>query len=256
MGASRRPVQVLNKKLHDQMGFALRKYVKHAGSQYGSVQQKTIQLLQSLHEDFVGEGDLDPMWKVCLERSTVVERAGLQQTPGPPPGLELLSVAESDRRSPDEEEFELFSVAELDGQAPDEEESLHTPRPNSTTLAASCTHTPVKNRESARVGTPQCEDTAHVKADTWEDIVQPSSSESAAHSWKATQALRSMYITMQGDSVGKKQRSRMVDDLVVLLRRLWSRRDFLVLLSIALKTTASTKDKATKAVTRSLFLPH
>ena len=40
MRAARRPTTVLNQKLHDEIGFALRKYVKAVGSGAGAVQLK------------------------------------------------------------------------------------------------------------------------------------------------------------------------------------------------------------------------
>ena len=182
MGASRRPAQVLNKKLHDQIGIALRMYVKEAGSQHGSVQHKTTQLLHALHEDLAGKSEMRPVWKVCLQRSAVVKGAGLQQDISLPPGLEMLSVAASDLRAPEQDGCNLFSDAELDGRASEEEESVHTPRPSNTILAASAAQTPVKKRESERGDIPQCVDVAHAKTDACEDAMQTLSSVSVAHS--------------------------------------------------------------------------
>ena len=55
--AARRPMVVLKKKLHNEIGYSLRRYESALGSRRGSVQFKTWQLLWSLHVDIGEQND-------------------------------------------------------------------------------------------------------------------------------------------------------------------------------------------------------
>ena len=127
MRAARRPTIVLNSKLHDRIGFALRKYVVDVGSSRGRVQQKTTQFLEILHEDLIGEKDRIPEWKVCQGETFVCKSAACAGIPRQPPGLEPEAVSD----------FQCQAVAD--------EACVLTPRPSKGVHRAS-SRTPVKTR--------------------------------------------------------------------------------------------------------------
>ena len=85
--AARKPTTLLSRKLHDEIGFALRKYMKATGARNGSVQLKTTSFLVSLHEDLVNERRSNPAWQTCLNESHVLSLAV-----APPPGLDMQQV--------------------------------------------------------------------------------------------------------------------------------------------------------------------
>ena len=87
---ARRPTVRLDKKLHDEIGFALRKYQRAAGVRTGSVQHKVSQMLVSLHVDLLGCVEEKLAWKV-RDTTTVQGQAGCEGFGkiAPSPGLEM-----------------------------------------------------------------------------------------------------------------------------------------------------------------------
>ena len=122
--AARRPTLVLNRKIHDEIGFALRKYVKATGWQAGPVQLKTRRLLTSLHEDLLCDGHEPGEWRACSVEpcSGLGEVKMLSQVPpSPPPGLELLSVPE------ERDQNCVYSGSDLDTPRCSQGVPTHTP---------------------------------------------------------------------------------------------------------------------------------
>ena len=87
--AARRRMVVLKKKLHNEIGYSLRRYESALGSRRGSVQFKTRQLLWSLHVD-IGEQNDCIEWKRC-RRGDNEEKPLLLPAP---PGLEMSVASE------------------------------------------------------------------------------------------------------------------------------------------------------------------
>jgi len=133
--AARRPTLVLNRNLHNEIGYALRKYEKSAGSRGGFVQLKTRQLLTSLHADLLCDGH-QLAWKACSAQS----RSGNSEvsTLLLPPGLE----------------FEAVPAEQRQNQAYDED-ILDTPRRSNAGSSLTSMDTPVKSLPPKRINSLQ-----------------------------------------------------------------------------------------------------
>ena len=114
VGQTRRPIVALNKKLHNEIGYSLRKYETAVGSKHGPVPLKTRWLLLSLHEDVFQQGSgMD--WKVSCTVAREERPPMKSALVCPPPGLELVDACSSQDDFIEEED--------------EEEAALTTPRP-------------------------------------------------------------------------------------------------------------------------------
>jgi len=90
---ARRPMQVLNKKFHDEVGYALRKYQRLSGGGCGPVQEKARTFLHSLHVECMWKDDASPAkWLQASSDKFCDEK---------PPGLQMLDVTASSLQEQD-----------------------------------------------------------------------------------------------------------------------------------------------------------
>ena len=89
LGASRRPTLALNRKLHNQIGFALRKYEKTTGAHAGRVRMKVRVLLTALHDDLLSDSQGPAKWTVKSDAALYDNgEVRIVGAVSPPPGLE------------------------------------------------------------------------------------------------------------------------------------------------------------------------
>ena len=217
---ARRPTVRLDKKLHDEIGFALRKYQRAAGARKGSVQHKVCQMLASLHDDLLVRVDEKPAWQVRVI-TAFGGQDGLewpaQMTP--PPGLDLPAIDEACCNTPHDEEA-------VDMNAP--------PTRANVMRHSVCETTPIKEARGvdsvekkigASVSAGSCFDVA-ADAPHIQPLAVPHFTESSAEltvdaslsptplQQRTTPDLTPIGIRLCGGSIGKQRELRMVEDLI------------------------------------------
>ena len=235
--AARRPTVALSKVLHNDIGYALRKFEKKLGSRHGVLQSMTRQFLSSLHHVLeIPEAHQHVVWKPVS--TEVSDSLGLFHEPVPRPPLRLQDVA-------------VVSGAEQ--WSPDEEHCNTTPRPRQRCFSESremgCEigswqvfETPVKVvRTSSPMGDamsesadhamddkPQldlvadsfpavpdeCQDSAPAAPDLQQTGDQVQLSVTPPSSVDDTRVVRTIHISLKGSCIGKRQEPRAVEQLV------------------------------------------